>query len=409
MTGVETGVFLFHLRAYNDVDHQIPVIHRLLELGYRVRILFVDSYDFVSDYRFQPILDSPNLSIVVVSRWSKARHRLLFGSLALRYLPDFILKSFRKILPDPGYLKGVICAVYDWGTTARLNFEEARQNGIPTVAIPHGYNSFRNFDFSVTLAEEAKQGRKPDFTQRELFDRYVLNSRQEQILMEHWGMSSRSTVVLGSPRFSASWIKRNLEMLKNYQAPTSATKCEEGLTVLLLLPHWDYRVRREETLETVKALLRETSVSIVIRAHTRGSEGSLDEADFTKLGGLNGRLFYDDSTPTSVLIKQSNLVLSFGTSIVIEALIVGKPVFALDYLDENETIFDPSSGVRSFNNRNELTLAVKQSENYPEPEPHMSAEWQMSFIYGDKRPHDVASSYCRELLSLVSACDSEGL
>ena len=181
-------------------------------------------------------------------------------------------------------------------------------------------------------------GRFPDFSNRNWFTAYVVQSEEHKVENIKYGMNHKKLSVLGSARYCQEWLRINHKLLR----VGDKKQVTSMFSVVFFLPHWDYRVDRDECLELLHAIAEE-SCELCIKAHTRGS-GALSDDEQRGLKNYEPVLLANDEDHSPVLIEKSDVVINFGSSIAFEALAQGKPVVNPKYLHGNETFFESGLG-----------------------------------------------------------------
>lgn len=231
----------------------------------------------------------------------------------------------------------------------------ARFLRIPTFSLPHGYFLWRNSIFNKALEARLKQtGGFPDFSDRNWFNRYIVQSPEHRAENVKYGMNPDNITVLGSARFCEAWSKINDQLLKAEIKGQEIEAC----VILFFLPHWDYQVHREQCVSLLAEIARQEGIFLYVKAHTRGT-GALTEEEMEQLQIHGNVEFPAKSQHSAQLMKRSNIVVNFGSSVAFEALRQKKPVINPRYLHGNDTFFDDSGVV--FDTTSEVeTLQILQ-------------------------------------------------
>lgn len=333
---------LFLLRAYNDIDHITPIIWKALEQGWRVHFVFVDK-DFSDDYRVQFLVkQGAKHAKATVIRWY-CQYFVPKGSSGL------LLRSFNTALLTLFGLLFLIrhrvqIVVTEWtghfGRNRAVYFlRSAKFLAVPTYAVPHGYFLWRNSHFNQHVEKIVTEtGKYPDFSDRNWFTRYVVQSEEHKVENERYGMTPSKIKVLGSARFCAEWMRINEDLI-----PICGLEKRDPrqFVVLFFLPHWDYQVERERCISLLTKIIELKELLLVIKAHTRGT-GALSERERNKLQRAGKVKVAEENEHSPQLIRSADLVINFGSSIGFDALIHGIPVINPRYLHRNKTFFDNS-------------------------------------------------------------------
>jgi predicted glycosyltransferase len=202
-------------------------------------------------------------------------------------------------------------------------------------------------------------------------------------------MDAKIITVLGSARFCREWSQINDRLIEEDEIDKIA-----AYVVLFFLPHWDYQVSRENCISLLEKIAQQQNMILCIKAHTRGT-GALEDDEKAKLRKCGSVEFPGEAEHSPRLIKQSDIVINFGSSIAFEALRQGKPVINPSYLHRNDTFFDDSGAV--FDTTSEVqTLEVIQGLESGRIE-NMKTEIIEKFLHervdGGGKGHDVLQSY----------------
>ena len=332
-----------------------PLIYTFLNKSERVDILFLTFFDFENDYRIQYFKKNyKNLRLVRVSFLQSLRSKIFLNSyvshlmrkyLLINSLIRFFLSSCWKNI----YLSSDIAAlIYEWNFPQVLNFNEGKYLGIPTFSLPHGLNIFKNMDVNLPIRNYyLKFGSWPDFSSRNHFDSYIVQSERHRKFLILWGQDPKKVHALGSARFYPDWVRLNLSILHSSQNNNPINekindeiKSRNKLKVVFFLPHLNYNVNTRAMLNLISKLSDNKSIFVLIKLHTRNQTRSVSYLNKLIDDSINMKLVTDIDSP--LLIEWSNVVVSFGTSIAIEAMIKNKPLIHCPYLHDNSTIFDDS-------------------------------------------------------------------
>ena len=334
--------FLF--RTYNDIDHISPVAWKAVVSGWPTFFFFVDK-NFLNDYRIQLLLEAGavKLSIPLMDnllRQSDNRGNVSFYGRVMKWILSYLLGTF--LLQK----HNIEVIVTEWtGHIGRglseLILRPARFLKLPVFSIPHGYFLWRNPDFNKVVEAGLKEsGKFPDFSNRNWFKNYVVQSEEHKAMNVRYGMDPAKIKVLGSARFCSEWTEINDRRMLRV---CPITEGDQRFVVLFFLPHWDYQVERESCISLLQSIIDDPEMFLVIKAHTRGT-GALSHEEQESLRKTGDVTFAREDQHSPALIRDSDLVVNFGSSIGFDALRRGIPVINPHYLHRNKTFFD-SSGV----------------------------------------------------------------
>jgi len=415
---------LFVLRTYNDVDHISPVIWKFIKKGEYPIILFHTSFDYGNDYRINflksvgeiEVYQKPDYAFEKFSTNSnepnifsgleklKKRYYLRKRNNKTKF-GKFHRRLFFNCSSEIAWLKekDIKAVVFEWnspfirGEILEKIFFAAKSIGIPTFSIPHGCNIYINSDIHEVYRRNMAKGRLPDFSDRNIFDYYVVQSK---VHLEHnvrFGFDRNTISAWGSARFYPEWQKINLKLCEKFNAQLDVTN---KVKVVFMLPHWNYNSKKIKSLQLLDALSELSWVHIVIKDHTRGKFGLLPQTYQKKYGDLsNVEINVNSHSPA--LIDWSDVVINFGSSIGIEALLQGKILIYPAYLHSNVTIFDITKAAIIANRLEEVMEIMHSTRTNSEPSVQQKEvdEIYKSVIYGGNDPFDVLEYYYNQIVT----------
>jgi len=351
---------IFFLNNYNDVDQTAPLILNLLQDAKGVKVVCLSDYQLTQDPRIQLFDGYPSFVIATPKLFSR-----------LTQSPRKILKLVKRILFNT--LFGIfflkhhqigIC-MYTWCDPTGKGFQTAvfraaQFLGIKNICLPHGQNIFLNYDVNAYLKDfhEAK-GTWPDFSPRNQFDLYIVQSKHHRNWNMHWGMDPAVIVSLGSLRFNPEWIEEHRTLYKDYENE-QFEKFSDRVRLVFFIPHWHYNVDYEAAISLIAELVESKLAVSVIKGHTRGH--GIAQADFSDLS-RHLCIHIDSNTPSTPLIDWADVVINFGSSIGLEAIVKDRTVINPRFLHENRTVFDNSGAVYDAFSNGDVLEILRQFRN----------------------------------------------
>ena len=338
---------LFLLRAYNDIDHFTPIMWKLLDRGTRVVFAFVAA-DYANDYRIKFLIScgAEQVKSNLISRWAvqcrpNVRPRVLRSVtdrvVALTFGLWFLFRhSVRTVVNEWSGPYGRELAPYF--------LRPAHLLGLPVFSLPHGYHIYTTHEYNPTVAPRSTSGTSgPDFSSRNRYTKYVVQSRRIYNLCKSAGIEPKRLVMLGSARFCKEWAQKNAQLVETFAAEK---KRSDTFTVLLFLGNWNYNIRHELCFELIRAISAMAGVHLIIKGHTRGRQiGGLTVEDQRQIESAGSVTYASDDQHSTALIAVSDFVVSYGSSILFEAMLQGKPSCNAAFVSSNPTIFDGSGAV----------------------------------------------------------------
>ena len=339
---------LYFLNFYNDIDHTAPLIASQLREKVNVHVICNSQIEIRSDIRFKYLAQSPFLHFHPLSLlprnpgtsnekrgplklWAKVVRELLFSSI----WATLFLKFY-----------GIGCVVFPWGRPRAKGIQKrvcdaCMFNRVRTVCIPHGLNIYKNYDVNSALREKwIKTSRWPDFSERNGFDKYIVQSSRHLDQHVSWGMDRSKLLAAGSLRFLPSWVEFNNSLIDDSRPPRRTATDQYSL--VFFIPHWRYNVDYAATISLILRLASIPKLEIFVKGHTRGDAVSDSTIGQQKTSPL---LHWSCAEESPALIRRANIVINFGSSVAIEAIVTGIPVIYPKYLHSNQTIFDNSGTV----------------------------------------------------------------
>ena len=400
---------VFFLRHFNDVDHISPIIWECVEQDDDVLAVLLDTaYPNESDPRLQFLNEYDNFESSTVDdfldiSWGDEMFKLQENDTEpsrrfYRYLRRLLQKtslSNRYAVPALRNVDPTAC-VFEWGPPLRTSHAEfylaAQELDIPTLSVPHGAHIYTHIDIKPFRARAAEEGRQI-MASRNGYDAYVEQSPYHKESNTVFGINPKNHYLIGSARYYPEWQSINEEFYDRY---TPKEQTGDRLNVVFMLPHWNYHVDKEKTTSLLSELAAKDWLYLVIKDHTRGD--SLPPDVYETIAEVPQAEIIADVASVS-LIKWSDVVVNFGSSIGVEAFLQGKDHLYPAHLHSNNTVFDKSeAGYHS--DSNAATVQTLKTIHKGEADPVSAERVQELYqlmIYGGKEEFDVLQKY-RELI-----------
>lgn len=401
---MHVAVFFY---AYNDIDHITPVVWRLLERGHTVSAIMLDpANDGAGDERI--------LFLEQFENFARYQGHALFGLPGMQWLfrlekgetRGICRRTVRKALRESGLSiarakavlsrLGIDVCVFEWGSDGGHNRVEyhraARALGLRTVVLPHGMNIYTHPAANDTMRDLLS--RKDPGSIRvgySSYDAYVFQTEFHREMEVTLGIAQGITHVLGSARYSPDWANKLQTLYPDYDPGASVG---DRVKVVFMLPHWTYNVDRNATLALIEALARDPKIFLVVKDHTRGT-GSLPD-DMRRLFAEIDAARTEPDAPSVALIRWSDAVICFGSSIAIEAHLQNKLLINPSYLHENQTIFEETGASVETKSQEETLAAITANDDSVPPMSKQAVdELYRIMIYGGREPFDVLDAHCQ--------------
>ena len=303
------------------------------------------------------------------------------------------IKRFYNIEWAKGVLKKsnakVVC--FDWvrakkrrvvGPLARA----AHEMSIPLISLPHGVFLYTNNFIKFGSSEKMR------FEKFDLFDYIAVQNPLRKKVIAESGVADPKITVLGSARYCDAWMVQNRKILPRKMRPEKVN--EQKLKVVFMTTRPSYRINVDRMIQTFEMLSRLEGFEVVIKPHTRSG----DEAVIYRDVALS-----DVSDLSSVeLCEWADVVLVIASSIIIEALKLGKPALYLKYLHENTMEYEKFNACWIINSDAELKDALFSLLNDKNKVPYTEEDvnsWLAEIIYGGRNKRDVLEDYTQFIVT----------
>jgi hypothetical protein len=356
-------MYLFFVRAFNDIDHITPIVWKMKQDDYPVAVYCLDpEYDIENDYRLNFLRNNGvEVEYLYHSFGQKLgiTHRILrylmFKSYAFQKRLDVVdgrrntlfigklrhlarrtgwrlYKLARYLFYNADWARDILdqtgarALCFDWIRPRQFVVDSlvcaAKEKEIPTFALPHGVYLYTN-EF-ITIESRPLE----TFEKLNQYDHVIVQNELYKEHMTRNGLEKDKIRVMGSARYCSAWMEQNKKILpRTISLPRQA---DEKLNVVFMPTKVRYRVHTSRMLQTIELLSQLKGINAVVKPHTRTTK--------------EANLFYDIPIPnmsasSSVeLCEWADVVLVIGSSIIIEPLLQGKPCLCLKYLHENTTL-----------------------------------------------------------------------
>lgn len=419
--------FLFVLRTFNDIDHIAPLIWKCINNNNFPLIIFNSNYDYNSDLRIKFLIRTGNVKIISMpDHLHDSNYNHLGSNKKINFfkkITNKIYNQFRKPRSIPGKMyrklffdcskeynllksNNITAAVFEWGNPMMKGevfekiFKASKGLGIPTFSIPHGLNIYTNSDLHQDYITNLKRGILPNFSSWNQYDHIIVQTKYHQEHLIRFGLLRSKLHVWGSLRFCSSWQIINSKIHKKF---TSKNDSVDKVKVVIMMPHWNYNIKKNETINLIKEIMKLKNIYLIVKDHTRGDTGSFPENEKNELS-IKTNIEFDTSSSSTSLIDWSDLIINFGSSIGIEAIDKDKPVIYPKYLHSNKSIHDYINVTYNASNSGEVIEIIENLKiNSFEPVKKENKDRFMSImVYGGKEPHNVIDYYYNKMINFIS-------
>lgn len=414
-------MYLFFVRAFNDIDHITPIVWKMNRDNYPVAVYCINpEYDIQNDYRLN-FLKGLGIKVDFIYNDSDQSLGLTHRIMRFLFLRSYDLQrkldiNFRSSFSIPLYklrelvrrtgnqvykltrksfynknwalsiLKqnGAEILCFDWIRPERyvvdVFLEAANEMSIPTLALPHGVYLYTNDFIKIGVTEE----RICDKHNR--YDYIVVQNHLFKDVMYRSGVDRNRIHVLGSVRYCNEWMAENRKILTR----TIKLNREDRrkLKVVFMTTRPTYRINVERMVKTFEILSNLKDIEVVIKPHTRtGREARMyDNLPLSNVSYIS----------SAELCEWADVVLVIGSSIIVEALTQNKPALYLKYLHENTMEYEEYGACWIIRDESELRDALLSLQNGNRNVPYADENvhrWLSEIIYGGRGERDVLKDY----------------
>jgi hypothetical protein len=414
-------MYLFFIRQFNDIDHITPLVWKMRCDGHPVSVYCLNpAYDLQNDYRLSFLR---HCGIKVAHIYDERLPSLGWRHRVLRYTSKCGYALSNKLVHTPGKLfheltdqarrktykygkrlfnrskslyytdvwaldllkkTGAQALCFDHINPGRhvvdVLLKAAHRQSVPTFALPHGVFIYTNKEVRTGTTQESR------FDKFNRFDYVVTQNTLRKNVLTNAGVDSEKIHVLGSVRYSDEWMAENKAILPRQM--DAAISLRPGLKAVFMTTRFAYRIDVERMLKTIELLTANDRLHLLVKPHTRSG----DEASV-----------YDNLAASSVsnlssveLCEWADIVLVIGSSILIEALKLDKPVLYLKYLHANTTQYEEMGACWIIHDEPELLETIESLKDNPKKVPYLKERVDAfldEIIYGGGQKKDVLRVY----------------
>lgn len=402
----------FFIRAYNDVDHFVPLIAEFIKKKENPLIVLTTNLDFENDYRVSYLRNLGNFEIFrdvdknfinseirntffsKLSSWLYSIRRNRNGIIG-RFYRRFKFNCKKEL--DFLINKNIGACIFEWcspferGEVLEKYFIAAKGIGLKTISIPHGCNIFLNSDVTIGYRNETIKGRLINVKDRNLFDYFIL---QNPIRRDGWircGYDPLKTQAWGSTRFYPDWAKINKEICPKFDSNNITDK---KLKVVFMQFQKDYNVHNESVMNALSKLSKLDFISLAVKDATREGKAFYNRKKVAgELGsGLIG--WYGNEVHSPALIDWADCVIVIGGSIGIEAMLQNKHLIYPTYLNSNHTMYEYFNAAHCAESFEDIqTLLNNINDNPHMPKPEGINKMLKEIVYAGEEPFNVPLRY----------------
>ncbi len=410
---------IFFIRRFNDVDHIVPIVYKMAELGEKkIQVLCLNpGYDIENDFRLNFLRNKYNIktehvyniykpSILTklvaflicrtylrksersdgnrvekyISSWDRVKpwlHYLFSRSLSIIMRKSIGLRNYDKLVIsvfNEKWAEGLFVKtrpsvlVFDWvkkqqHVTGAL-IKAAQKMHIPTTSVPHGLNLIAN---ELQRDKETQQGTQVDRgSHYNMFDHFVVQFQDYKELCVKTGLSSKKTVVLGSTRYCDEWRLIYNEIVPKEHKNVFNNK--EKLKVVFMEYPYNYRINKEAALDSIVKIGKLDFIDLVIKPHTRSNKL------YAKILDSAGTVAFD--IPSISLCNWADVIIGTSSSILLEPLLNGKVLLYPKYFHENTMYFETMNACWVVHDHKDLESALNKLKDDHSYKPYLEEDVQ---------------------------------
>ena len=184
-----------------------------------------------------------------------------------------------------------------------------------------------------------------------IVDKFLVPGMNDKRVLKTLNIKNNISVV-GNIRFEKNWIRQ-----LNTKSRTLRINNLNN-NIVFMLSKIEYGVNVSKLIKTIETFAKIKNTLIIIKPHTRGMNinSMIKKLKYPNI--LNG-LYMDSSS----LIKWSNIVCFTGSSIIFQAMILGKKCIFLKNCLNSKSIFDKSSAVIKINHYKEVDDSIHKKNS----------------------------------------------
>lgn len=423
-------MYLFFIRHFNDIDHFTPIVWKMNQDRLPVSVYCMNpAYDIESDYRLK-FLRAQGIKVEYVYNNHDQKLGLLHKFIRFLFLKLYALDRLfssrgwtqstaigarlRKLANDYGkrlYMSarkrfydmhwaryfleqtGAKALCFDWirPTKYVVNtlLRAGQEASIPVISLPHGVFLYTNNYIKYGTTEAMR------FEKFNPFDYVVVQNPLRKEVIARSGVDRKRIVVLGSARYCDEWMAQNIKILPRKMK--SDVEKKGKLRVVFMTTRPKYRINVERMIKTFEMLSNIDDLEVVIKPHTRtGGEASMYQ---------NVSISEVSDYSSVELCEWADVILAIASSIIVEALKMGKAVLYLKYLHENIMEYEAFNACWILKSDEELKDALLALSNNRHSVPYTRENvnrWLSEIIFGGRDERDVLKDYEQFIVNLTT-------
>lgn len=374
------NIFIF-FRAYNDLDHSTPLIYLLSKnrpdlnivlctflnkfelgnnnhnlfflknkLGMKIKYLNNEHKNFgyflnwllykakLLDFNSSIITKIVSKIVILLNKLSlfvnKKKINQNIQQIFKKYNPKYIFSDY--LYPDDEPFKFVN--------------RQRKKKYFKLIQVPHGMNVFLDMAIDKRKIKYHRNYIKNLEAKKLYYDFTITNSENDFEKLCKIGVNKDKIYNLGSLRFEKSWLK----ILSNIDNSNKKIKINKNKPIILILLN---KLIYKGSAENIRKLIYEASQfgSVLVKPHTRNMK-----VGFIKDLIKEDNIILVKNYNTSYLIKISDLIIFWGTSMGVEAVLKKKRVIYAKFAHQLETVYEKFLKKFTANDVREFKILIKK-------------------------------------------------
>jgi hypothetical protein len=370
----------FFIRAYNDLDCRMPLILSFAgDSRFEVSLISYPTnngfYNIENYENFQLIKKNNNIKLINSMLYKNNNIIFLFLYYLNHFLQNFLFKKINFSKSNKIFFHFFRYFEKSLITYNKKNFQLLKsviKNS--TIILDDIILDMNRSDFLSKILElklhrkiisiqtgqdtyiDLNRSKKSNLIKRKelIVDKFLVPSINDKRVFKSLNIKNNISVV-GNTRFEKNWIRKLNTKSKRLKINNLKNN------IVFMLSKIEYGVDVSKLIRTIESFAKIKNTLIIIKPHTRGMniDSIIRKLKYPNI--LNG-LYMDSSS----LIKWSNIVCFTGSSIIFQAMILGKKCIFLKNCLNSKSIFDKSSAVIKINHYKEVddSIHIKNSKKY---------------------------------------------
>ncbi len=323
--------------AYLSILRYLKGKAKILRCGINPGLSFLNSYqDYYLTFWNKPKYRSINFpkskfyyNIKNIKYKEYSFYKIFLGS--LNYLFDVYFKKIIRWIDTSYNIEPYVDAVVSTNDILPLEqiiIKVLKQNKKKSYLIEHGYTTLSDNLFLVN-----------DKKFKMLADKMFVWGKESKKWMIKQGLKEENLIITGSPKFDNYYNKENINIRREFNIPA------DKKIILFIAPtnkegDRDYpkyflsNIEHTELYRTIFRTIKNMDEFIlIIKPHPSESHANLPKK-ILETENVNNVIIVDKNFQLKSLLKQSDLIISAGSTVNLEAMFFKKPIIILDFFDK---------------------------------------------------------------------------